>query len=141
VDVSELTLEQMDELIGLEGVPDQERDVLRRARPLLLAWDAARKAKSELDAEADVLRSEYDRLKEHLETLAKSESGGANSQLMQRILEREEESSKLFKKRQAQSAVIEQQKQELADALSELDRFRDALVAERKKAQAADATD
>lgn len=140
VDLANLTVPELDEMIGQQSVPEEERDVLSRARPLLLAWQEARKEDEVLESEADVLRSEYDRLKEHLETLAKSESGSAHAQLMQRILELEGQSSELFKRRQKQSAVVTDRQQDLANALSQLDLFRDAIVAERKRAQAAEST-
>lgn len=138
VDLFDLTAHELDEMIGTVSVPQGEREVLGRARPLLLAWQDARKEEEVLEREADVLRAENERLKEHLETLAKSESGSAHSQLMQRILELEGQASELSKRQQKQGEVSAQRKQDLENGLSQLDAFRDAIVAERKRAQAED---
>lgn len=133
----DLTREDLDDVIHTGTIPLPERDIVQRALVPYDSWQEAKRSAAELKIEANAVEADLGRLKKHLESLGKSESGGADAQLIRRILEREDELSELNKKMRALAKELERKENAFEVVLAELDQFREALLAARKQASLA----
>lgn len=97
--------DELTRLAALPGIPEGERALARAGVEGARALEQARERQGELEAETELLREDVTRLREHLGSLAQSEAGAAQDQLVKRILEREEQLKNL--KAQARALVLE----------------------------------
>ncbi len=125
---------ELDELRAWQGldIPPEEREVLKAAEVPLQAWDLARKNAAELELDIEGVEAELSRLREHLDSLGKSETT-ASAPLVGRILEREDHLSALRAKERTQARELEQLQSSFETSLSRLDQFREGILAARTK--------
>ena len=130
------SIEQEDllEVVHTDSIPPAERDTLQKALPLLSAWQDSEKRDSELVVEIKATEEDLGRLRTHIKALGASEAESAHAQLVQRILEREDKLSTLRSKRRSLEHELGAKKNAFEVALSQLDQFRDSILAERAAA-------
>jgi hypothetical protein len=132
--LQELQHADLQEIVETSSIENREREVVRASIPLLDQWRVVEREASELDTERKAIETKLERLRKHLDALAKSESGAAHGQLVKRILEREDELSAneaarrvLGEREAAARAAFEQ-------ALDGLSAFREEIIEQRKRA-------
>lgn len=112
------------------GIPSEEREVLKDAETHLQAWEVARRGDSEIKLDIEGVEAEVARLREHLQSLGKSETT-AGTPLVGRILEREDRLAVLRAKERAQTQELEESQRAFEEVLSRLDQFRERILIER----------
>ncbi len=133
---TELSADDMNELIGTPTLPEAERDILRESLPLLDAWHVARKVALETQGEMSALQQDVERLQSHLKTLGNSEAEGGHTQVVQRILELEQELSLGRSRERELDKQLDARQREFEAVLAELEQFRPRILEERQKAAA-----
>jgi hypothetical protein len=93
--------EELTRLAALGSLPEADRTLARGAVDPVRAIERARAQRRELEGEIELLQEDVARLREHLGALAQREAGGAQDQLVRRILEREEQLRELKAKLRA----------------------------------------
>lgn len=129
-----LTELDLEKIIETETVPARERDIVRAALPLLTQWRQTRLEEDEVAAERTAIEAKLDRLRKHLDALAKGETGEAHGQLMQRILEREDELSDNDAKRRLVEEKVQAARSTFEEALDALNGFKEEILEQRKQA-------
>ena len=118
--VTGLTREGLDAWIATETLPRSEHDVLRAAKPALERLDEARRQLAELKLELDAAAEDVKRLRADLKSLGSAQSGEAQTQLIRRIMQRDENVRTLQRRQGALTEDAERRLNALSDALAPL---------------------
>jgi hypothetical protein len=132
-DADELEHSVFDQLIGTETVPQRERDILKRALPLLADYEASVAVKAQLEQAIEDLKEEITQARADLRELASEEAGAVHQSLMQRIFDKEDRLVKLNADLRRQVDETLRLQRALESALSEFEHFRDELLAAHAK--------
>jgi hypothetical protein len=114
LDALTISSEELARLAALQALPEADRQIARAAIESTRAFEQARDKQSELEAESELLQEDVSSLREHLKSVAKGEAGGAQDQVMKRILERDEQLRKLKAERRALDAELTRKEQALS---------------------------
>jgi hypothetical protein len=129
-------LDELDlqKIVETETIPTRERDIVQSSLPLLTQWRSTQREETELSAEKAAIEAKLERLRKHLDTLAKGETGDAHGQLMQRILQREDELSDNDAQRRLVEERVQVARTAFEEALDALNVFRDEILEQRQDA-------
>lgn len=123
--------QQVRDFIDTATLPERERDVLKRALPLLQDYEVNCVAREGLTQAISDLKAELTRAREDLKELATEETGTVPPSLVQRVFDREDRLVKMNAELRRESAEGEKRKAAFENALSEFERFRDEIIAGR----------
>lgn len=122
-----------EELIATDTVPQREREILRRALPLLTDFEASTTAKAQIEQSIEDLKEEVTQARADLRELASDDAGAVHQSLMQRIFDKEDRLVKLNVELRRQTDETSRRRSTLESALSEFEHFREELLAAHGK--------
>lgn len=129
----ELKRALFEELMGTSTVPATEREVLKRALPLLAEYEASMDAKARIDQAIEDLQKEITQSRADLRELASEEASTVHESLMRRIFDKEDRLVQLNADLRRTNDDGDHRRGVLESALSEFEQFREPLLAARPK--------
>lgn len=130
-----LGLDDLDELIRDQELPQEERAVLTKARAIVEQRNATTKAKEELDLELEASREDLEGLKQASREVGSKESKEASTVMTTRVLASHDELRRLETKKRALDKELEARNAALRTVLGELNVFRSKILEEHQRSE------